>query len=149
MAIQSTPPIQLDPSQDNGHQLAFINQNFQSIANVLQQNSFVIVSSGTKTVTVPIGYSDGAFYSTTFTHNLGIIPMVFAYVDGPAGVVATGSSPTTNILSTGTAPFTIAGVADINVNTTQVIFNVYGSNVTANLTGDWVFKYYILQQTAT
>lgn len=86
MAIQPDPPIQLDPSQDTGHQLAFINQNFQSLANYLRANTLQIVAQkATPTINVPaitqsaVGvYIGGSSPSATIPHGLPFTPIVIA-----------------------------------------------------------------------
>ncbi len=150
MAIQSTPPIQLDPSMDNGHQLAFINQNFQSIANVLQQNSFVIVQSGTTTIpAITVGAPGAGQYGSgsqgvTINHNLGFVPIVMASVLYGSTYVTIPYTTTSN-----TATTAIWYNFWSSVDSTQVSFvaNVLSYNSAAS-NASLPVKYYLLRQTA-
>lgn len=155
MAIQPTPPIQLDPSMDAGHQLAFINQNFQNIANVLQQNSFVILASGTATVVVPTPFSSNSVKSTSVAHNLGFKPAYIAFVDIPIGdgsALLQGklTNVPASLLATGGTPGVVTVRAVADVDTTNINFRVEnpGTGLTG-VDGNWVFKYYLVQQTAS
>lgn len=158
MSIQPDPPIQLDPSMDNGHQLAFINQNFQSIANFLKVNSFKIVLSSSTTITVPNPQGTDFSSSSTVTHNLGYIPAYLAYVIPPStytgslrnvlvpflDYVIFDSANPPNI-----AGWHINGRGDVTLlNTTTIKFGLFFTNNFGNTPGIWTFKYYLLQETA-
>lgn len=151
MAIQSTPPIQLDPSMDNGHQLAFINQNFQSIANVLQQNSFVIVSVVNTTMTAPstpdggVGVWSGNFARTTIAHNLPSTPVIIAYLNQGSQYYPM----MWQLLSTpGGGSIAMANFV-ASVDATNVYLDCTVSSLHTTFTGGtYNVRYYLLQQTA-
>lgn len=144
MSLTPDPPIQLDPSMDNGHQLAFINQNFLSIANVLGKNSFVIVLQGVVTVTATDS-GLGAVGDVSVTHNLGFIPVVLAFVNLSGQIWI----PLPAVLSSSVShtAITFTEYAYINGITSSVVEFGYDRSVTGS--GSYDIKYYILQQTAS
>lgn len=157
MPIQPTPPIQLDPSMDNGHQLAFTNQNFNNIASVIGQNSFVIIQSGTASIQGDdnSGGTTWKIYSQTIAHNLGYKPAVMGFVES-TGTQTDGLGTSNYRRPTPTAVYTLTvtagwpqlAYAEVLVNETNVICRWLG-NPGSNWTSVTVaFKYYLLQQTA-
>ena len=152
------PPIHLDPTQDQGQQTAFINQNFQAIAATLETNSFRIVDDGVVAVS-----SNGATASwSTYAHNLGFAPIPFAYLTNVnlSGITSAGNIPLptfTNLnidtlkstaLNGGVAcPIDIFGtwmeaVAD-ETNLYVVLYNATGSAI-----GPLDVQFYLVQQPA-
>jgi hypothetical protein len=93
------PPINIDPSQDAAQQVAFINQNFQSIASALQSNSFRILEQGEATI-YQSSHNGGSVttirtfvdFSTTYETN----PIVLAFI-----ISNTGTGDLGNLWGTG------------------------------------------------
>lgn len=152
------PPIHLDPTQNAGQQTAFINQNFQQIASTLETNSFRIVDRGVVSVS-----SDGSTANwTTYAHNLGFVPIPFAYLTRVtlSGITTNGNIPlptftSLNIdtlkstaLNGGVArPIDIFGtwmeaVAD-DTNLYVILYNATGSSISA-----LDVQFYLVQQPA-
>lgn len=140
MSVQPDPPIQIDPNMDSGHQWAFVNQNFASIANVLGKQSFNIVLSGTVTGST---IAAAGTERLTVPHNLGFIPIPMVYLsDGglylPIPAISSYSPSVTGItIATYSADFTDA--ANLYIDTT---------NGTASPAAAFTYKYYLLQLTA-
>lgn len=122
------------------------------------QNVFKIAKTGTAVITRPTATNDfGA--TNTVTHSLGFIPFVFAYVTPPAGYSGVlKNSPTPffdYILYDSLNPANIGGwhingLADIvQVTDTVITFRLAFVAGFAGQVGDWTFKYYLLQETAT
>lgn len=132
------PPTHLDPNQDSSQQVAFINQNFQSLAATLETNSFRIVNKDT--VGVPI--VNGTIQQTTITHNLGYIPVILAFL--ALGTNNWAPLPYTPFASGATNISSNLSIAIFNItSTTFQIWTMAGNpgNNTFNIT------YYILQET--
>ncbi len=130
---------------DRGHELAFINQNFQSIANVLQQNSFVIVGTGTTTVTAMV--NQGSF--NLVTHNLGYVPMVIATCQGPStSFLFSPNWAMVPYIVTSESAVTKTVVTIPTINTTSLQFEVDLGSGATGAAGVWTFNYKLLQQTA-
>lgn len=120
-----------------------------------ENNIFKIVLSGTATVVVPATFNSGTLLTTTVPHGLGIKPAFSAFVDIPLGDGSTTlQGKLTNLpamILRGTAPvgaITVRATAD--VDTTNIYFrveNTGGFNITG-VDGNWVFKYYLQQETA-
>lgn len=142
MPVQPTPPIQLDPSMDKGHELTFINQNFQNIANVIQQNSFVIAKSGTVTLTKGANILSA---NTSVTHNLGITPMCIAAIDYGGG--AFYSLPAVFIDDATGAVVELVNTITDPTYATFVVKSPSGGTIYP-LAQAFTIKYYLLQQTA-
>lgn len=157
------PPIHLDPSQNPSQQTAFINQNFQTIASILETNSFRIVKRGNTAIS-----STGSTINwVTVPHNLGFAPVPFVFLNDisrTAGTtVITGSGniafPTWSSLTLDTikSSATNSGnalpivafqtffdaVAD-ETNLYIFLYNATGSSISAFNVG-----YYLIQQAAT
>lgn len=154
MAIQPTPPIQLDPSIDRGHELAFINQNFNNIASVIGQNSFVIVLSGTTTLTVPNPVPASTTYTTTIAHNLGIVPASICFVNLPSSIAITLPGQNTplpyyNVANGGGTTTTTAFMILTRVDSTNLYIDWKSNYAVAlsDVNGIYTYKYYLLQQT--
>lgn len=138
MAVQPDPPIQLDPSQDQGHQLAFINQNFLSLSNFIQSNSFPIASRGTTTITA----SAGSGVAGTITHNLGIVPIVLATVVTP---FQPQSVPFPYLVNPSSATTFVIGNI-IAIDTSVVTFNISLGASATGYAGNWLISYYLISQ---
>lgn len=143
MAVQPTPPIQLDPSMDTGHQLAFINQNFNNIANVIQQNSFVILKSGTFSILAPANNNN----TTTVPHNLGFLPIPLCFLSTANNTVyyplpqwTSASRDDVNSV------VKFSTWIDCNVDSTNLYIDFINALPGAN--GPFTIKYFLLQQTA-
>lgn len=159
MAVQPTPPIQIDPSTDDGHKWAFVNQNFQNIANVIQQNSFVIVSSGTLTIplaTLAAAGSTNTYFAASGSpdvyHNLGYTPVVLAFAQNAADEYTLMPLLYHNTGGTGgglsIATYTVT--ATNSIVTGYCNFVAYGGyNFTGTSTPAINVKYFLLQQTAS
>lgn len=154
MSIQPDPPIQLDPTMDTGHQLAFINQNFLSISNFLKTNSFKIVQEGTilspaQSISDPGAgtWGTAALGTTVLAHGLNSIPGLLGYLAQPGTPYI--PMPYTSTVFSGTAGrfWTLS----LQVDATNLYFS---SEVTvfhqsfAITTGEFTAKYYLLQETA-
>lgn len=107
-----------------------------------EQNVLKVALSGTATVNVT---SVGVTASISIDHGLGSPPIVVAAVADP-------STPTAKI----TVPYMYFSdathfiIADITMDSTRVYFRIStGSGMGAGTLGDWVFKYYILQESAS
>lgn len=147
MAVQPIPPIQLDPSMDKGHELAFINQNFQSIANVLGKNTFTIVASDVVSITRNASATSA---SLTVSHNLGYLPAILAFL----GSGAAGNLPFINLLFTGAdAGKVMTAIYISSVSTTDFTIQVaspnYASNTDYSQTITYTIKYYLSQPSAS
>lgn len=101
------PPIHLDPNQDPAQQVAFINQNFQSLASTLETNSFRVVDTinGTFPAVTVAGNTGGwalANNINTIPHNLGITPLPFGtFFDGTTYI----QLPDTKLNGNSTTPY--------------------------------------------
>lgn len=156
MAVQANPPIQIDPSMDKGHQLAFINQNFQSIANVLQSNSFKIVATGTVAAPAAVTVADGTNTfaggaTTTVAHGLSFTPLVMAFVAVsstqyslmPYSQTVSANDPGGGIIST----FYRVTTNSTNVEVFHYVVS-YSPGIGAGTYSGANIKYYLLQETA-
>lgn len=161
MPVQFDPPVQLDPSQDLGHQLAFINQNFLTIAGVLSKNSFLIYRSDTYTFPAISGLAANTEQVQQFSvnHSLGLIPAYNVYAQIPksteSGMAGFPSTFYTVVESrSGFQDSTDPQMFNtffIGINETSLFVNRIAAN------GDFVdphdasavtIRYYIQQQTA-
>lgn len=117
MAVNSQPPVTLDPSQDNGHQLAFINQNFQAIANSL--NPFIL-SDG----------SNGRLLlgkDSTGNYVLKISAAGFdAFNAANANLLFNSDQNTFKIVQTGTSTVTVPGPSTAGIRISAVISHNLG-----------------------
>lgn len=125
---------------DKGHELAFINQNFNNIASVIQQNSFVIVKSDT----IAYSFSGGNSSFRAIPHGLPFIPIPLAFL----GTSTSFYRPLPTWLGIG---YTVSGVVfntwiDCDVDATNL--NLYANYATGNFGSGLFIKYYLLQQTA-
>lgn len=137
-------PINIDPAQDPAQQIAFINQNFQSLASTLETNSFRIILEGTTTITVPAASVSGDLEGPLIPHSLNITPTVIANVTTNTLLGSNGNTPTpwTAFSSTGTLEF----IADFNsIDDTNIQFYVQWTGNNSEWVGVWTFKYFILQ----
>jgi hypothetical protein len=198
----SQPPTNLDPNQDHAQQLAFINQNFQSLANALNplivsdgttnriilgkqndgtyglrvsqagidvgtatnsqlifnsdQNIFKIALSGTATLTVPNPVPASTTYTTTIAHGLGIVPASLCFVNLPSSVAVTLPGQNTplpyyNVANGGGTTTITSFMILTRVDSTNLYID-WKSNYAvglADVDGDYIFKYYLLQETAS
>lgn len=143
------PPIHLDPNQDSGQQTAFINQNFQSLAAVLESSSFRVINSNTVQLVKP------ALMATAeldIPHNLPYTPIILAFAN--SGVdTASIQVPFTNVLTTGTN----SGKSNVSIvwftDDTNITFNIGTPDFTGNTFYTFSFTYnityYILQLSTT
>lgn len=102
MAVNNQPPITLDPSQDQGHQLTFINQNFQQLANSLNPYQ---LSDGSNNI-LSIGKDSTGAYSVKIAK-----PGFNAYDAVNSNLVFNSSQNVFKIVQSGTVtlPGTTAG----------------------------------------
>lgn len=141
MPVQPTPPIQLDPSMEIGHQLAFTNQNLNNIASVIGQNSFVILQSGIVSVTAAANVTN----TTTVAHNLGLIPIPLAFLSNG---IQYYPLPTWTNLSRDDVNHVINFRTWLDAYCDSTNLSIQFFNSTAATTGPYDIKYYLLQQTA-
>lgn len=134
---------------DRGHELAFINQNFNNIASVIGQNSFVIVQVGTintpaYSVALVANQYTTAHASSVVAHNLGYVPVILAFISIGGYYIQV---PYTSIGGVGTtANWT---VITASVDSTNVVIDVNAMQFNGSVTGSiYSIKYYLLQQTA-
>lgn len=155
------PPIHLDPNQDPAQQTAFINQNFLSLANALESNSFRIVSSGETSlasanfITASNSYGSGTGFAfpvtQTIPHKLNYIPFPLAVVDNgnnyiPLPYTFNGGNGTNYYVQ-----FTVKAQTDIN--NLYIAIDAFGYNSPAFGGGgipspSLSIKYFLLQQSA-
>lgn len=143
MAVQPTPPIQLDPSMDTGHQLAFINQNLNSIASVIGQNSFVILKSGTFSISAAANSNN----TTTLAHGLGFLPIPLCFLSAANNTIYYPLPQWTSLTRDDVNnQIKFATWIDCNVDTTNLYVDFFNS--LGGTGGPFNIKYYLLQQTA-
>jgi len=109
--------------------------HFNSDSNVLK-----IVGSGT--VTLPFA-ADGTTQTVTVTHNLGYVPIVYAFTTSEAGI--TGSFPQILVQDSGVDAGKVLQVISWDADDTEV--NFYNQSQLQGTAGGQV-KYYLLQETA-
>lgn len=159
MSIQPDPPIQLDPSMDDGHRLAFINQNFLSISNFLKSNSFKIIQTGTGTMpsasyTLAANKVGMATANSQVAHNLGYTPICLGFLTGFGGVGQSAVLPYFSWL--GSAGISAGAYAfEITADNTYVYFTsslwqIWETAATGTFTSpaNYAVKYYLLAETA-
>lgn len=122
-------------------------------------NMFKILSSGTTSVTVTDPLNAETTHTTTIAHNLGYSPAFLAYVTVPSGWSGTNANqltalPTMLLDNGGVSVAGNGGVLFLYVNASVDSTNLYlkvlnpaGTNQ-AGFGNPWIFKYYILQETA-
>ncbi len=117
-------------------------------------NTFKITQSGTTSITtVPDPFPGATEQTVSVAHGLSAKPMVLAWVDAPAtggfSVDAqTAQVPTAISFTGGTGG--MAMLIYINVDSTNITFhirNVSGAGL-AGVGSTWVFRYYIVKETA-
>lgn len=136
------PPINIDPTQDPSQQVAFINQNFQSLANALQSNSFRIIDRG-QAVIGQSSHTGGSITTIStlapFSTTYSFFPIVLGFVVSNTGngnlgdLWGTGafvpqqySATTSGIIFTNA----IAEIRDQIVSESSVTFNLQFLNGT-------------------
>jgi len=152
------PPIHLDPTQDNSQQVAFINQNFQTLASALETNSFRIIDDPIISLTT-LNFSKtgpGIFLQTaltTFSHGLSFTPQIIPYVQN-----GTLDRPLpARVISNSTVAGTFFAYVDIRGYVDSTNVTIYAEQIidirdasTQSLTGTlYNIKCLLLQQTAT
>lgn len=137
MAVNSNPPIDLDPSMDEGHKLTFINQNFHSLADSLNpyrlsdgSNDRLLIgkdSTGSYVVKVSkAGFNafDTADANLVFNSGQNVFKIVssgtltipgFTVTSGGAGVYAQNSSAISTAHGLGIIPM-VTAVLNISPN---------------------------------
>lgn len=119
-------------------------------------NSFKIVASGTASVTVPDPLPSATTVSATVAHGQSSTPAYLAFVTIPSSggsLVGQGTLtqlPGMLITNTGTSGLTTV-FATASTNSTNIVFsvtNTFGAGL-SGLGSPWVFKYYILKETAS
>lgn len=144
MSIQPDPPIQLDPSQDTGHQLAFINQNFQSIANFLKSNSFKIIKTGTGTLP---SFTSPATNTTMVPHGLNFIPIPLVFIGDATSIYY--ALPAILGYNLGTPTAGVINISSyVGYNVDDANLQIYHANSSTGTTLSYPFKYFLLQETA-
>lgn len=121
MAVNTNPPTDLDPTMDEGHKLAFINQNFHSIADNL--NPFRL-SDGSNDILLLGKDSTGNYV-------LKIANAGFNAFDATDANLAFSSlRKTLQIASSGTAilPSTVIGTGTFATQTVTVNYTTLASN---------------------
>lgn len=144
MALDVEPPAQIDIAQSKQDQIAFINKNFQSIANVIGNNAFKIIVAGTFSITAAANTSA----SFTLTHNLGFIPVPFAFLSS-AGNTTYTPLPTWVNLTRDDANAQIVFANWIDCTATATTFNVRFFNAFGSSRGPFNIRYYLLQENIT
>lgn len=105
------------------------------------QNVFKIVYSGT--VTLP-ATTNGSINSVVYTHNLGFVPAVIAYISTGG---ANSNIPSIALQITGVNDGKVATVINSNADTTQVVFTCYNATFSTTTTAAPI-KFFLLQETA-
>lgn len=113
------------------------------------QNTFKIIGSGSTTVTATTGAAADTSFQVDVPHGLSFRPAVLAFVTTPAGV---GGSLEQipyyfHLYDVASTSFQVRAMARIYIDDTNVSFYVRTNNG-APYAGSWVFKYYLLQETA-
>jgi len=121
-----------------------------------QQNTFKITLSSTVSVAVPNPMAAGTIYSTIVPHGLSYTPAYMAFVTTPSTLSSVFSGAGNQIIQTpynlpvsiGTADRPIT--AQVWADDTSIHFEVinYQTSGINNVDGNWVFRYYLLQETA-
>lgn len=144
------PPIQLDPSMDKGHELAFINQNFQTLSTELESNSFRTVLGGTATISTPANSS----VTYSIAHNLGFIPIPFCFLSANNNTQYIPLPAWTSLTRDDTT--VISGTAGqivfrtwINCYCDNTNLYIQHFNSKSSTDGPFDIKYYLLQRTAS
>jgi hypothetical protein len=110
------------------------------------QNVFKVVATGTTKVTIPSGYGAGE-YNSLINHSLNSYPVVVSYVTPPYVTAADKYVLDNPNLSA------VGGVVKWQTYTTTgltyVTFSVdLQAALLTGVVGDWLFTYYLLQETA-
>lgn len=141
MAVNPNPPITIDPSVNDNQKWAFVNQNFQSLADTLQKNSSLIVGSGTVTLNALI--NQGSFTSPVY-HNLSYVPYVVASAHSPGFSSNQWAQLPYLSLQAGLTWLVLAQISVIS--TTYLQFEVdLGANPVTHV-GNWTINYLLLNQ---
>lgn len=118
------------------------------------QNMFKIVSTGTLTVTTPNPMIDGGIYTASVAHNQSNVPAFMGFVTPQSNITSIEGSAGNSIFSLPyNAPFidTDPGlICRMRADSTFLyadVQNFLGSSL-AGFGGDWIFRYYIFQETA-
>jgi len=106
------------------------------------QNVFKIVYSGT--VTLP-ATTNGSVNTVTYTHNLGYVPAVVAYI---ASGGANSNIPSIALQIGGANDGKVLTVINSNADSTQVVFSCYNATFSTTTTAAPI-KFFLLQETAT
>lgn len=126
------PPINIDPSQSNAQQASFINQNFQTLASVLETNSLRVILNVPLSVTVDYNSATSStwFESLPVAHGLQELASYMAFITIPAAVAVSGALPFTNLPNpalvygiVGSA-VTLFSVCVVSVDATNVYLSV-------------------------
>jgi hypothetical protein len=119
------------------------------------QNMFKIVKTGTLTVPQVNPMLAGERYTASEAHGLSYVPAFMGFVTPIALVTTWEGAASTSKFSLpyfppffGTNGFSI--YARLRTDTTSVYADVFNNNSTniTGLSGDWIFKYYLFQETA-
>lgn len=116
------------------------------------QNIFKIISSGTINIDIPNPFTTGVSpLIGTVRHDLNTRPGFMVYGDIPSGAGAysgTGNLTNLPVIVGGSGSITVMAQAFVTTTTITVqIINMFGASI-ADLGTPWVFKYYLLQETA-
>lgn len=155
------PPVRLDPNQDPAQQIAFINQNLQTMAAAIQtslsNNSFQIVNIITiQLVLTASGTTSGKSAVSSVAHGLSFTPAYEAFISidpSLASFFGVGSSlngPNPFLVPTTTSGSSLATVAlhQITVDSKNIYLSQF-SNVQGTYSFTTSAVVYLLQKTAT
>lgn len=124
------------------------------------QDIFKIVVTGTATVTVGPG-DNFITKTTTIAHGLGYTPIVMGFVDAASSILTAGGRVITPYAmyeeqsATGgfidNSIYILIGLFTVTADATNIYCSVgtHKADFYTQLQGDWQFKYYILQETAS
>lgn len=115
------------------------------------QNIFKIISTGSISIDVPNPLPGAAILQGVYAHNLGYTPSFTVYGNIPSGAGAySGTGALTNlpVIVGGSGAITVMAQASADETYLTIrIINMLGAGV-SDLGTPWVFKYYLLQETA-
>lgn len=112
-------------------------------------NLFKIIASSTATVAVTTGASADSLFQTSVAHGQSFRPAILAFVTPPVSMGASLEQiPYYFFLyDAGTTSFQTRGMARAYIDDTNITFYVRTNNGSL-YAGNWVFRYYLLQETS-
>lgn len=108
-------------------------------------NTFKVVEAGTATVSLPNPVTHYSLNTTVVTHSLGYKPAYLVYVEAPAGLGGNlHQIPYTGFDTSGNFGISFDALTDTNT----ITFRVQPGTASAYDGTNWIFKYYLLRETA-